>query len=61
MFSHWGLMLIFGHWLDCVLDGFSLQKMTSPFFGPFPCSVLSNLKSDLNLAKQIDYGTQKTT
>jgi len=33
--------------------------MMLPFFGPFPSSVLSNLKSGLNCAKEIDYSTQK--
>jgi len=59
MFSCWFQMLIFGHWLDCLLEGFNLKKMMSPFFGPFHYTFLSDLNSSPNRAKYFDYITQK--
>jgi len=36
MFSRWGKMLIFDHWLDCLLEGFSLPKNdVAIFYGQF--------------------------
>ena len=36
VFSRWFQMLIFGHWLDCVLEGFNLPKNdVAIFFGDF--------------------------
>jgi len=61
MYSRGGEMLIFGHWLDCLLDGFNLQKNDVAIFWAIPCSVFTNLKFGLNCAKEIDYGTPKTT
>jgi len=33
MFSRWDQMLILGHWLDCLLEGFSFPKNDVAIFG----------------------------
>jgi len=48
MSSRKNLMLIFGDWLDCVLEGIILQKKSRQFFKPFPCTFLSNLNNGQN-------------
>ncbi len=36
MFTHWVQMLIFGHWLGSLLEGFNLEKnVVAMFWGNF--------------------------